>query len=88
MHVIELWDYSVPDRVSGFLSVVKQRLTTGSKLRGKMFTTRHNAGLEIEFPRLINQRQMDYALGALYPEARPLSDVGRRTRHKGGISYF
>ena len=59
VHILELGDYSVSYRVSGFLGEVKQLLTTRSQLRAKMLTTLHGAGVEIVSPSFMNQRQMD-----------------------------
>ncbi len=59
VHVLELGDYSVLYRVSGFLGDVKQLLTTRSKLRARMLKTLHEADVEIVSPTFMNQRQMD-----------------------------
>ena len=70
VHVLELGDYSVTYRVSGFLGDVKQLLTTRSKLRAKMLTTLHEAEVEIVSPSFMNQRQMDQAIRVL-PTPKP-----------------
>jgi hypothetical protein len=70
VHVMELGDYSVTYRVAGFLSDVKLLLSTRSKLRAKMLTTLHEAGIEIVSPSFMNQRQMDHAMRVL-PAPKP-----------------
>lgn len=65
VHVLELGDYSVNYRISGFLSDVKQLLTTRSKLRAKILTTLHDAGIEIVSPNFMNQRQLDSTVRVL-----------------------
>jgi len=70
VHVMELGDFSVTYRVSGFLNDVKQLLTTRSKLRAKMLTTLHDAEIEIVSPSFMNQRQLDHAIRVL-PTQKP-----------------
>jgi len=65
VHILELGDYSVTYRVSGFLSEVKQLLSARSKLRAKMLTTLHNAGVEIVSPMVMNQRQLEGGIRVL-----------------------
>ncbi len=65
VHVLELGDYSVNYRVSGFLGEVKHLLTTRSKLRAKILTTLHEAGIEIVSPNFMNQRQLDSTVRVL-----------------------
>ncbi len=65
VHVLELGDYSVTYRVAGFLSEVKHLLTTRSKLRAKILTTLHKAGIEIVSPNFMNQRQLDSSIKVL-----------------------
>ncbi len=69
VHVLELRDYSVTYRVAGFLGDVKQLLSTRSKLRGKMLTTLHDAGVEIVSPTFMNQRRLAEGLRVLPPKA-------------------
>ena len=72
VHVLELGDYSVTYRVAGFLGDVKHLLTTRSKLRTKILTTLHEAGVEIVSPSFMNQRQLDSTLRIL-PAHRPFN---------------
>ncbi len=65
VHVLELGDYSVTYRVSGFLGEVNHLLTTRSRLRAKMLTTLHEARIEVVSPSFMNQRQMDNAIRVL-----------------------
>ena len=68
VHIVELGDYSVTYRVAGFLGEVKQLLSTRSKLRAKMLTTLHDAGVEIVSPSFMNQRQLDGQARVLPPK--------------------
>jgi len=58
VHIVELGDFAVTYRVAGFLGEVKQLLSVRSKLRGKMLTALHEAGVEIVSPTFMNQRQL------------------------------
>ncbi|MBA3966179.1 MAG: mechanosensitive ion channel [Nitrospirales bacterium] len=75
VHIMELGDYSVTYRVSGFLEEVKQLLSARSKLRAKMLTTLHNAGIEIVSPVVMNQRRLADGLRVLPPQSSELSHV-------------
>ncbi|MCA9461904.1 MAG: mechanosensitive ion channel [Nitrospira sp.] len=69
VQVLELGDYSVTYRVAGFLAEVKQILSARSKLRIKMLTTLHEAGIEIVSPMYMNQRQLENEIRVLPPKA-------------------
>ncbi|HBP86388.1 MAG TPA: mechanosensitive ion channel protein MscS [Nitrospiraceae bacterium] len=69
VHIMELGDYSVTYRVSGFLSEVKQCLSARSKLRAKMLTTLHDAGIEIVSPVVMNQRRLEDGIRVLPPQS-------------------
>lgn len=58
VQVLELGDFSVTYRVSGFLTEVKQLLTARSRLRMHVLDTLHGAGVEIVSPNFMNQRQL------------------------------
>ncbi|MEO6201684.1 MAG: mechanosensitive ion channel family protein, partial [Nitrospirales bacterium] len=75
VHIMELGDYSVTYRVSGFLVEVKQLLSARSNLRAKMLTTLHNAGIEIVSPVVMNQRRLADGLRVLPPQSSELSHV-------------
>ncbi|MBR9804895.1 mechanosensitive ion channel [bacterium] len=59
VHIIELGDYSVLYRVSGFLEDVKRLISARSDLRIAMIDALHAADIEIVSPRYINQRQLN-----------------------------
>lgn len=75
VHIMELGDYSVTYRVSGFLSEVKQLLSARSKLRAKMLSALHNAGIEIVSPVVMNQRRLEDGVRVLPPQSSGLIDV-------------
>jgi small conductance mechanosensitive channel len=75
VHIMELGDYSVTYRVSGFLIEVKQLLSARSNLRAKMLTTLHNAGIEIVSPVVMNQRRLADGLRVLPPQSSLLSPL-------------
>ena len=82
VHVLELGDYSVTYRVSGFLAEVNHLLTTRSRLRVKMLTTLHEARIEVVSPTFMNQRVMDHTVQVLptphqglYPDAENEHDA-------------
>lgn len=74
VHILDLGDYSVTYRVSGFLSEVKQLLSARSKLRAKMLTILHDAGVEIVSPIVMNQRQLKHSDRVLPPQSTRLPD--------------
>lgn len=75
VHIMELGDYSVTYRVSGFLSEVKQLLSARSKLRAKMLTILHDAGVEIVSPVVMNQRRLEDGFRVLPPQSSELAPV-------------
>ncbi len=75
VHIMELGDYSVTYRVSGFLSEVKQLLSARSNLRAKMLTTLHGAGIEIVSPVVMNQRRLEDGIRVLPPQTSELPHV-------------
>lgn len=56
VHVLELGDFSVTYKVSGFLEDIKTILTTRSRLKKSMLDALHGADVEIVSPTLMNQR--------------------------------
>lgn len=56
VHVLDLGDFSVTYKVSGFLEDSKVMLTKRSDLRKSMLDTLHQAGVEIVSPTFMNQR--------------------------------
>jgi hypothetical protein len=59
VRVMELGDFSVTYRVSGFLVEVKQLITARSRLHAAMLDVLHGAGVEIVSPNFMNQRVLD-----------------------------
>ncbi len=72
VHIMDLGDYSVIYRVSGFLSEVTQLLSARSKLRAKMLTILHDAGVEIISPMVMNQRRLEEGVRVLPPKSTTL----------------
>jgi hypothetical protein len=68
-HIMELGDNSISYRVAGFLSEVTHILSGRSKLRSKMLTTIHNAGIEIISPIVMNQRRLEEGVRVLPPRS-------------------
>lgn len=58
VRIMELGNFSVTYRVSGFLSDVKQLLTARSALNAKVLDLLHGKGIEIVSPNFMNQRQL------------------------------
>jgi small-conductance mechanosensitive channel len=56
--IIELGDYSVLYRISGFLPEVKNLITAKSTLKKYVLDVLHEAGVEIVSPSFMNQRQL------------------------------
>lgn len=56
VHVLELGDFSVTYKVSGFLEDIKTILTTRSRLKKSMLDALHGADVEIVSPTFMNQR--------------------------------
>ena len=58
VQVVELGDFSVIYKISGFLSETKQLLASRSNLKRSLLDVLHQAGIEIVSPNFINQRVM------------------------------
>ncbi|MCP4446083.1 MAG: mechanosensitive ion channel [Myxococcales bacterium] len=58
VQVVELGDYSISYRVAGFLTEIKQIITTRSNLRKAMLDSLHEAEIEIVSPTFINQLRL------------------------------
>jgi small conductance mechanosensitive channel len=59
VHIIELGDFSISYRVSGFLPEVRQLRTARSNLRKTAVDRLHGDGIEIVSPHFMNQRPLD-----------------------------
>lgn len=68
VQVMELGDFSVTYKISGFLTDVKQLLATRSNLKRAVLDTFHSAGVEIVSPNFMNQRVLTPQT-AVMPEA-------------------
>jgi small-conductance mechanosensitive channel len=62
VHIMELGDFSVVYRVSGFLENVKQMLSVRSQLRRNIMDCLHNQNIEIASPSIMNQRPLNAPL--------------------------
>ncbi|HHE07549.1 MAG TPA: mechanosensitive ion channel, partial [Chlorobaculum parvum] len=58
VHILELGNFSVIYRVSGFLEDPKRLISARSKLYASVLDTLHSKGVEIMSPSFMNQRQM------------------------------
>lgn len=58
VHVLRLGDFSVSYRVAGFLSEVKQLLSSRSRLHEFMLDRLHGSGIEIVSPHFMNTRAL------------------------------
>lgn len=58
VHILELGNFSVTYRVSGFLEETKRLISLQSNLYGCVLDTLHSQGIEILSPSYMNQRQM------------------------------
>lgn len=56
VHVVDLGDYTVSYRVSGFLEDIKRLVTARSRLRIESMNTLHDAGIEVMSPAVMMQR--------------------------------
>lgn len=59
VHVVELRDFSVVYRVSGFLSEVKELIRARSRLKEEMLDALHAGGIEIVSPGFVNRRMVE-----------------------------
>jgi small-conductance mechanosensitive channel len=62
VYIMELGDYSVVYKVSGFLENIKQLLSTRSQLRCKMMDCLHEQSIEIASPSIMYQRRLEQPL--------------------------
>lgn len=58
VQILELGNYSITYRVSGFLSETKRLVSAGSVLRRSVLDTLHHAGIEIASPSIMTQRPL------------------------------
>lgn len=58
VHILELGNYSVTYRISGFLKEVKWLITARSNLSRSVLGTLHGHGIEIMSPSIMNQRRL------------------------------
>jgi small-conductance mechanosensitive channel len=72
VRILQLKDFSVEYRVTGFLADVKQLLTMQSRLRRELLGTLHGAEIEVASPALMIQRQVSSEQRIL-PADRPPS---------------
>jgi small-conductance mechanosensitive channel len=59
VHVVELRDFSVVYRVSGFLSEVKELIRARSRLKEELLDALHAGGIEIVSPGFVNRRMVE-----------------------------
>lgn len=72
VQIIELGDFSISYRISGFLQDVENLVGKRTQLRGKMLDELHASGIEIVSPSFMNQRPLKD--GQLFvPEARQVA---------------
>ncbi|MEM6709958.1 MAG: mechanosensitive ion channel family protein [Pseudomonadota bacterium] len=69
VQVIDLGDFSVSYRVSGFLEDVRRLLSQRSALKAGVLDALHGAGIEIVSPNFMNQRPIDPDRPVLPPDA-------------------
>lgn len=82
VHVLDLGDFSVTYKVSGFLEDIKTILTTRSRLKKSMLDALHGANVEIVSPTFMNQRPQ--AEGVVFipkktPQSKPVVVVEEKT---------
>ncbi len=73
VYVIELGDFSVVYRVSGFLTTVKKLLSKRSELRRNMMDQLHSRQIEIVSPGFMNQRPNS---DVMIPQRRSIAAAG------------
>lgn len=59
VHILEIGDYSVTYRISGFLDDVKRHITARSDLSAHVLDVLHGESIEILSPSFMNQRRLD-----------------------------
>jgi len=74
VQVVELGDYSIVYRAAGFLTDIKQLLTTRSNLRKAMLDSLHEAKIEIVSPAFLNLRNQRQS-AVLPKQSRPTSKL-------------
>jgi len=71
VHIVELGDFSVTYRVSGFLKEPKQLISARSKLYACILDTLHANDVEITSPTYMNQRQLNSEHKSVPKEVEP-----------------
>ncbi len=82
VQILDLGDFAVRYRISGFLSDVKQLLSRRSKLRACVLDTLHRRGIEIVSPAFMNQRPIS-AQDAVIPAQHPSASHDRELQAGG-----
>lgn len=65
VHILELGNYSVTYRVSGFLEEIKRLISIKSSLYACVLDTLHASNIEIMSPTYMNQRQLKAEVGVI-----------------------
>jgi len=65
VHILELGNFAVTYRVSGFLEEAKRMISMQSNLYGDVLDTLHGQGIEIMSPSYMNQRPMTDGVSAI-----------------------
>ncbi len=86
--VMELGDYSITYRVSGFLNDSKQLLAMRSKLKRAVLDGLHGAGIEIVSPSFMNQRVLDDRVSIIPPTVSIISAHDTDTASLPGERIF
>ncbi|MGD9417555.1 MAG: mechanosensitive ion channel domain-containing protein [Verrucomicrobiota bacterium JB025] len=76
VHILELGNFAVTYRVSGFLAEPKFLISSRSRLYGSVLDTLHAKGIEIMSPSFMNQRKLEEDFRAL-PAGAPVPKAGR-----------
>lgn len=74
VQILDLGDSSISYRVAGFLTEVRQLLTTRSHLRSLILDTLHEAEVEIVSPAFMNQRRLGQEERVLPPDSSLVSE--------------
>ena len=69
VHILELGNFSVTYKVSGFLEESKRLISVRSNLYGFVLDTLHRRGIEIMSPTYMNQRRMQDGTSTIPPSA-------------------
>lgn len=78
VQVVELGDFSITYRAAGFLTELKQLLTTRSNLRKAMLDCLHEAKIEIVSPEFLNLRQLSEKAVVIPRKVRPTAKLQDR----------